>query len=79
MISKLTNTSSLDSNSNDQFKKMTFSGSAIIDWAMTKEKLFTLTMLYQKVVMMIQLTEYIATHIHAVRMHINLEQNGLEF
>jgi len=52
-ISKITNTTSLDSNSNDNFKKMAMSGEGIIDWAMTNERLFKLTMLYQKVVMMI--------------------------
>jgi hypothetical protein len=46
MVSKITNTTSLELNSNDKFKTMSLSGAGIIDWAMTKERLFTLTMLY---------------------------------
>ncbi len=43
-------------------------------WALEKERLFTIVLNWQKVVMMTQLFEYIVTNVASVRKDIMLEE-----
>ena len=45
-----------------------------VGWALNKERLFSLTLTWQKTVMMIQLFEFIVTHIAGVKKTIVEEQ-----
>jgi hypothetical protein len=48
----------------------------IVTWAMKNEKLFTITMEWQKVFMMIQLVEFVLMNTYSVRQELQREMRG---
>jgi len=50
--------------------------SNLVEWAMKNERLFTITMEWQKVFMMIQLFEFVLVNTYSVKQELRRELNG---